>query len=127
MNKNSLLFFIMMLLAAGSVKGQITLNLALNSRPQPWLSEWGNSVNGIMVISYFQGTVQVDPNIKIRTTLINAGGTVIGTVIGTSNFNTAAIYMLKQGLNQFSMADALQLQNLILQGSVKNLLQRTGR
>ena len=123
MNKNSLLFFIMMLLAAGSVKGQITLNLALNSRPQPWLSEWGNSVNGIMVISYFQGTVQVDPNIKIRTTLINAGG----TVIGTSNFNTAAIYVLKQGLNQFSMADALQLQNLILQGSVKNLLQRTGR
>ena len=113
----------MMLLAAGSVKGQITLNLALNSRPQPWLSEWGNSVNGIMVISYFQGTVQVDPNIKIRTTLINAGG----TVIGTSNFNTAAIYVLKQGLNQFSMADALQLQNLILQGSVKNLLQRTGR
>ncbi len=50
-----------------------------------------------------------------------------GNIIGTSNINSARIYTLRAGVNQFTIADALQLQNLTLQGNLQNLLQRTGR
>ena len=40
---------------------QITLNLNLNSRPQPWLADWINPVNGQMIITYTPGTVINDP------------------------------------------------------------------
>jgi hypothetical protein len=123
MKRYTILFFVMTILAAQTACGQITLNLALNSRPQPWLSEWENPVNGMMVINYIQGAVQVDPHIKIRTTLLNESG----GVVGSSNINAARLYTLRPGVNQFSMADALQLQNLMLPGNVRSLLQRTGR
>lgn len=123
MKRYTILFFAMIVLAAQTARGQITLNLALNSRPQPWLSEWENPVNGMMIITYMQGAVQVDPNVKIRTTLLNESG----SVVGASNINAARVYILRPGLNQFSMADALQLQNLVLPGNVRSLLQRTGR
>ncbi|MES2276360.1 MAG: hypothetical protein V4592_10080 [Bacteroidota bacterium] len=117
------LLIVMMVLAAQIVKGQITLNLAINSRPQPYLADWAKPVNGVMIINYATGTVSGDPNIKIKTTLLDQGG----GVIGVSNINAARVYTLKQGVNQFTMADALQLQNLTLQGAVQNLLRRTGR
>ncbi|MGZ3755515.1 MAG: hypothetical protein ACXVAY_16980 [Mucilaginibacter sp.] len=112
-----------MLLVVSMANAQITLNVALNSRPQPWLSEWGNPINGTMIITYTSGTIQVSPLIKLRTTLFDQNG----AVVGTSNINAARVYTLKQGLNQFTMADALQLQNLTLLGNLKNLMQRTGR
>lgn len=117
------LLIILMVLTAQIVKGQITLNLAINSRPLPYLADWAKPVNGVMIINYTTGTVSGDPNIKIKTTLLDQGG----GVIGVSNINAARVYTLKQGVNQFTMADALQLQNLTLQGAVQNLLRRTGR
>jgi hypothetical protein len=122
MRKYYLLLIGMLLLAVGA-RAQVTLNLALNSRPQPWLSEWGNPVNGMMVIAFMHGPVVADPSVKIRTTLLNESG----SVIGASNINAARPYILKQGINEYSMADALQLQNLRLPGTIQNLLQRTGR
>jgi len=106
-----------------ATQAQITLNLALNSRPQPYLSDWIYPINGQMIISYFGGTVVHDPNIKLKTTLLDQSG----SIIGVSNINSARVYLLKAGVNQFTMADALQLQNLVLPGSVQILLQRTGR
>lgn len=123
MKRYSLFLIALMLLGTQVSRAQILLNLALNPRPQPWLSEWGNPVNGMMIISYMQGAIQVDPNIKIRTSLLDESG---GTV-GISNINAARDYTLKPGVNQFTMADALQLQNLRLSGTFQNLLQRTGR
>ncbi|MFI5163171.1 MAG: hypothetical protein ACHQHN_17955 [Sphingobacteriales bacterium] len=123
MKKCHILFLVMLLTTVSVVYGQINLNLALNTRPQPWLSEWGNPVNGMMIITYMPGPVAGSPTMKIRTTLLDESG----GVIGRSNFNAARVYTLKQGVNQFSIADALQLQNLILPGTIKNLLQRTGR
>ena len=111
------------LLSTQVVKSQITLSLALNPRPQPYLSDWMYPVNGQMIISYFGGTAVNDPNVKLRTTLLDQSG----SVIGLSNINAARIYTLRQGVNQFTMADALQLQNLRLTGNVQSLLQRTGR
>lgn len=123
MKKNIFILFLGIFLSIGVSKAQITLNLALNSRPQPYLSDWIYPANGMMMISYMGGAVAIDPNVKIKTTLLDQSG----TVIGTSDLNSARIYTLKGGVNQFTMAEALQLQNLILPANVQLLLQRTGR
>lgn len=123
MKRYGLLLCMLLLLMAGNAAAQVNLNLALNSRPQPWLSEWANPVNGVMIITYMPGPILNDPLIKIKTTLLDQSG----NIIGASNINGARIYTLRPGVNQFTIADALQLQNLALPGSVKSLLQRTGR
>lgn len=123
MKKYKLLLFIGILLITQVVNAQISLNLALNSRPLPYLYDWANPINGQMIISFMQGAAGGDPSVKLKTTLLDQSG----SVLGVSNFNASRIYMLKPGVNQFTMADALQLQNMVLPGNIQNLLQRTGR
>jgi len=123
MKKFTYLLSIGILLIVQLAQAQITLNLALNSRPQPWLSDWVNPVNGQMIISFMQGPALNDPLIKIRTTLLDQNG----STIGTTRIQSARVYTLKVGVNQFTMADVLQLQNLTLTGNLQSLLQRTGR
>ena len=123
MKKYHLLLTVVMFLIVQVARAQITLNLALNNRPQPWLSDWVNPVNGQMIISYNPGPSINDPSVKLKTTLLDERG----SIIGVSNINSARIYTLRAGVNQFTIADALQLQNLVLQGNLQNLLQRTGR
>lgn len=123
MKKYNLIIALGFLLIVQIAQSQITVNLALNSRPQPWLSQWGNPINGQMIITYMRGPVQGDAQIKLRTTLLDESG----SVVGTSNVNASRMYTLKEGVNLFTMADALQLQNLVLSGKVQNVLQRTGR
>ena len=123
MKKYHLLFTVLMFLMVQVAQAQITLNLALNKRPQPWLSDWVNPVNGQMIITYMARPTLNDPSVKLKTTLLDERG----SIIGISDINSARIYTLKAGVNQFSIADALQLQNLALQGNFQNLFQRTGR
>ena len=123
MKKYHLLFIVLMFLMVQVAQSQITLNLALNKRPQPWLSDWVNPVNGQMIITYMARPTLNDPSVKLKTTLLDERG----NIIGISDINSARIYTLKAGVNQFSIADALQLQNLALQGNFQNLFQRTGR
>ena len=123
MKKYHLIISLGMLLFASVVQSQITLNLALNNRPQPWLSDWVNPVNGQMIITFMMGPTINDPFVKLKTTLLDERG----SIIGVSNINSARIYTLRAGVNQFSIADALQLQNLALQENLQDLLQRTGR
>lgn len=114
---------VMMILLCLTAQAQIRLNLALNARPQPWLADWANPVNGLMIITYMDGPVLNDPLIKIKTTLLDQNE----NIIGISNINASRIITLRPGVNQFSIADALQLQNLTLSGGARGLLQRTGR
>ena len=123
MKKYHLLFTVLMFLMVKVAQAQITLNLALNKRPQPWLSDWVNPVNGQMIITYMVRPTLNDPSVKLKTTLLDERG----NIIGISDINSARIYTLRAGVNQFSIAEALQLQNLALQGNFQNLLQRTGR
>lgn len=123
MKKYNLIIALGFLLIVQIVQSQITVNLALNSRPQPWLSQWGNPINGQMIITYMKGPVQGEAQVKLRTTLSDESG----NIIGASNLNASRIYTLREGVNLFTMAEALQLQNLVLSGKVQNLLQRTGR
>jgi hypothetical protein len=123
MKKYHLLFTVALFLIVQVAQAQITLNLALNKRPQPWLSDWVNPVNGQMIITYMVRPTLNDPSVKLKTTLLDERG----SIIGISNINSARIYTLRAGVNQFSIAEALQLQNLAFQGNFQNLLQRTGR
>ncbi|HSQ45903.1 MAG TPA: hypothetical protein VLM44_03185, partial [Lutibacter sp.] len=123
MKKYNLIIALGFFLIVQIVQSQITVNLALNSRPQPWLSQWENPINGQMIITFMRGGVQGEAQVKLRTTLLAEGD----NIIGTSNINASRIYNLKEGVNLFTMAEALQLQNLVLSGKVQNTLQRTGR
>ncbi|MDP3360166.1 MAG: hypothetical protein Q8S41_12555 [Lutibacter sp.] len=123
MKKYNLITALGFFLIVQMAQSQITVNLALNSRPQPWLSQWGNPINGQMIITYMKGPVQGEAQVKLRTTLSDESG----SIVGASNINASRIYTLREGVNLFTMADALQLQNLVLSGKVQNTLQRTGR
>lgn len=123
MKKYNLILVLGFFLIVQLVQSQISVNLALNSRPQPWLSQWGNAINGQMIITYMIGPVQGEAQVKLRTTLSDESG----NIIGSSNLNASRIYTLREGVNLYTMADALQLQNLVLSGKVLTILQRTGR
>jgi hypothetical protein len=123
MKKYNLILAVVMLFSTQVLRAQISLNLALNSRPQARLADWGAPFNGVMLITLLQGPVAGDPNIKIKTTLLDQSG----GVIGVSNISAARVYILRPGVNQFTIADALQLQNLALSGSTKMMMQRTGK
>ncbi|HVW97861.1 MAG TPA: hypothetical protein VHA56_17965 [Mucilaginibacter sp.] len=117
-------FVLLLLMMLGrNATGQVSLSLALNSRPQPWLAEWSNPVNGAMIITFMPGAAGGDPLVRLRTTLLNESQ----SAIAVTNMNNARIYNLKQGTNYFNIGDALQFQNLVFQGNVRALLQRTGR
>ncbi len=122
MSQLKILILLGLILIIHPLKAQVTLNLALNSRPQPWLSDWVNPVNGQLIISYMPQTIS-DPTIKLRTTLADESGAIVGSSITSS----ARVYRLKDGVNLFSIADALQLQNLKFVGKTQTLIQRTGR
>ena len=126
MKKSLLKIFLFAACGLGCFKlcqAQIRLNIALNSRPQPYLADWYKPVNGQMIVSYIPGQSTLDASIKIKTTILDFNG----TVIANSNIGSANVYRLIMGANLFSMGDALQLQNLILLGSAQNLMQRSGR
>ncbi|MEJ5995975.1 hypothetical protein WG904_16225 [Pedobacter sp. Du54] len=120
--KKIILLMVSVFFMISSSKSQITINLALNSRPQPWLNDWNNPINGQLIISYIPVVIS-DPNVKLRTTLLDGSG----AVIASSNTASARVYRLKDGVNLFSIADALQFQNLTFSGKAQTLLQRTGR
>jgi len=123
MKKYYLLLSLGLLFLIQIIQAQITLNLAINNRPQPYLYDWANPVNGQMIISFMQGPAVNDASVKLKTTLLDQSG----SILGVSNLNSARIYVLKPGVNQFTLADALQLHNLSLSGNIQSLLQRTGR
>ena len=120
--KKHILFTLLILVSAQYAEAQITLILALNSRPQPYLSDWSNPVNGQMIISYVQ-SANIDPQVKIKSTLLNENG----DAVGSSNIASSGIVTLAEGVNTFTMADALQLSNLTLAGNAQNVLRQTGR
>jgi len=112
-----------MFLSSREATAQINVNLALNSRPQPFLADWGNAINGMMIVNYMAGPIADNPAVKLKTTIL----TEAGAVIAVSNIGQARVYTLRPGVNQFTMGEALQLQNLTFNGSVGALLRRTGR
>ena len=102
---------------------QIKLTLAINSRPLPYLADWYKPINGQLIIAYLPGQLPSEQSIKLQTTLLD----LHGSEIAKSNISSATTYKLLVGINLFTIADALQLQNLIVSGAVQSLLQHSGR
>jgi hypothetical protein len=106
-----------------SAKAQINLTLAFNNRPQPYLADWGNSINGRAIITL--GQSPLNNLVKFKTTLTQQNG----TVIGTTNLAAATLYPLNRlpATNLFTLGDVLQLQSMQFTGAAQNLLQQSGR
>ena len=118
-------YFVFILLFSGSisVKAQINFTLAFNSRPQPYLADWGNSINGRAIITY--GQSPVSNLVKFKTRLED----ISGNIIGSTNLQTAMLFPLNRlpASNLFSLGDVLQLQNMQFAGGAQSLLQQSGR
>ncbi len=115
--------FILLLTCCISASAQITLTLAFNNRPQPYLADWGNSVNGRAIVTFGQGNI--NNLVKFKTTLAQQNG----TIIGSTNLQSATLFSLNRlpATNLFSLGDVLQLQQMQFTGAAQNLLQQSGR
>jgi hypothetical protein len=101
---------------------QIDITLSLNGRPPARLTDWANRKDVLTLI--MGGTQSVRVEVKIKTEI----KTLDGTVIGTTNLNTAPTYTPRQGAPTIlSAADALPLDNIIFTGKYQTALQRTGK
>jgi hypothetical protein len=117
-----LITIISFLLATQSLLSQITLNLSLAGRPPATLSEWGNRKDILTLIVGPAQSAQAD--VKIKTTI----KTLDGTIIGSTNLNTARIFTPRQGATTILYAlDVLPLENIIFTGKYQSALVKTGK
>lgn len=110
------------LLYSGGLLAQVNITLSLSGRPPANLSEWANRKD---VLTFIIGSTQgVRLDVKIKTTI----KTTDGTIIGTTNLNTAKIYSPLPGANTILGAlDIVPLENIIFTGKYQSTLQRTGK
>ena len=107
MKNYRLLLIFSMFLMMQTLNAQITLNLALNPRPQPYLADWMNPVNGQMIISFIPGTVLNDPNIKIKTTLMDQSRNIVGISNINAENSFAKVFVSSNSLINVSLAQPL--------------------
>jgi hypothetical protein len=101
---------------------QIDISMVLNGRPPANLTDWANRKD---VLTFIMGGLQtVRVEVKIKTEI----KTLDGTVVGTTNLNTATTYTPKQGaVTILGALDVLPLDNIIFTGKYLTTLQRTGK
>lgn len=117
-----LITIISLLLAMQSLQAQISVNLSLAGRPPANLSEWGNRKDVLTLIMGPAQSVQAD--VKIKTTI----KTLDGTIIGSTNVNTARIFTPQQGASTILNAlDVLPLEHVIFSGKYQTALAKTGK
>ncbi len=110
------------LLYSGGLLAQVNITLSLSGRPPANLTEWANRKD---VLTFIIGSSQgVRLDVKIKTTI----KTTDGTIIGTTNLNTAKVYSPLPGANTILGAlDIVPLENIIFIGKYQSTLQRTGK
>ncbi len=121
--KRSFLISTLLLLLFAEGNAQINLALAFNSRPQPYLADWGNSVNGRAIVTAGAGTINTA--VKFKAILTDQHG----NTAGVTNLQTAVVYALNRlpATNLFTLGDIVPLQSMQFTGAAQNLLQSTGR
>ena len=110
------------LLSTQSLLAQLNINLALSGRPPANLTEWSNRKD---VLTLIIGPAQSQlADVKIKTTV----KTLDGTIIGSTNLNTAKSYTPQLGASTILNAlDVLPLENMIFTGKYQSALIRTGK
>ena len=123
--KKILIIQTILLIIFANVQAQVTLTLAFNSRPQPFLSDWYKAVNGRAIVTV-NGAVAITA-IKFKTTLTNEEG----VNVGVTNLAAAPLFTLNQtsipSTTTFSLGDVLQMNNMIFTPATQSLLQQSGR
>jgi hypothetical protein len=114
---------ILLLIIFANVHAQVNLTLAFNNRPQPYLADWNNTVNGRAIITV-TGAANVTA-VKFKTTLTNEEG----VDVGITNVAAATLFTLNPtpATSTFSLGDVLQMQNMIFNGPTQSVLQQSGR
>lgn len=110
------------MIAMQSLLSQININLSLAGRPPANLSEWANRRDVLTLIMGSSQTVRFDVKIKTEIKTLN------GTVIGTTNLNTAKTYTPLPGASTILNAlDVLPLENIVFTGKQQTALSKTGK
>jgi hypothetical protein len=114
---------ILMLIIFANATAQVNLTLAFNNRPQPYLADWSNAVNGRAIITVTGATTVTA--VKFKTTLTNEEG----VDVGVTNVAAANLFILNPtpATSIFSLGDVLQMQNMIFNGPTQSVLQQSGR
>jgi len=110
------------LLATQSLLAQLNINLSLSGRPPATLTEWGNRKD---VLTLIIGPAQSQlADVKIKTTI----KTLDGSIIGSTNLNTAKSYTPQLGASTILNAlDVLPLENIVFTGKYQSALIRSGK
>ena len=105
-----------------SLTAQLNVNLSLSGRPPATLTEWGNRKD---VLTLIIGPAQSQAaDVKIKTSV----KTLDGTIIGSTNLNTARIFTPQPGASTIlNASDVLPLENIVFTGRYQSALIRTGK
>jgi hypothetical protein len=110
------------MITAQSLLSQININLTLAGRPPARLSDWANRRDVLTLIMGSSQTVRFDVKIKAEIKTLD------GTVIGTTNLNTAKAYTPLAGASTILNAlDVLPLENIVFTGKYQTALVKTGK
>jgi hypothetical protein len=113
----------MVLPFSGQVLAQVTVTVNISYPAPTYLSDWSNTRSGIAVVTFTPAGVPAQ-QIKFAARIQKADG----TVIASSNNNTAIVYTLQRGPNTFTLDKILQPENLTFtDGSVIRFIQRSGK
>ena len=122
--KKLILIKIFALIICTNITAQVNLTLAFNSRPQPFVADWSNAINGraIITLNAAQGGAST---FKIKTIITNADG----ANVGVTNVAAAIPFRLNTlpATNTFSLGDIVQLSSMNFIPAAQNLLQGSGR
>jgi hypothetical protein len=112
---------ILLLIIYANASAQVNLTLAFNNRPQPYLADWSNAVNGRAIITV-TGAMNITA-IKFKALLTNEEG----VDVGVTNVAAANLFTLNPtpATSIFSLGDVLQ--NMLFNGPTQSLLQQSGR
>lgn len=121
--KKIILIKTLLLIIFINANAQVNLTLAFNNRPQPFLNDWYNAVNGRAIISV-TGAIAVTA-IKFKVVLTNEEG----VDVGVTNVAASQLYNLNPtpASTTFSLGDVLQIQNMLFTPTAQSLLQQSGR
>ena len=110
------------LLYSGYLAAQIKVTMVLYGRPPANLTEWANRKDVLTFIMGESGGQRFE--VKIKTEI----KTLDGTVIGTTNLNTARPFApLPNGSTILGALDVLPLENMVFTGKYLSALQKTGK
>lgn len=117
-----LIYLMCFMFATQSLTAQLNVNLSLSGRPPATLTEWANRKD---VLTLIIGPAQAQlTDVKIKTTVKSLDG----TVVGSTNLNTAKNYTPQQGASTILNAtDVLPLENIVFTGKYQSALIRSGK